>query len=213
MASLIAWSRIGKALAAALGIAVLAIIVVCVTTMQSGVSARSQPTRVEATIARMARHFASPSAMRAARNAVPLTPAVLAQGRAHWADHCAACHGNDGKGTSGIGALMYPKTPDMTLAGTQALSDGELFAIIENGVRLTGMPAFGDGSAQSARETWPLVHFIRHLPKLTAEEIEEMEKLNPKTAEEWQQLQQESAFLSGGDTAPPPPRSVNHHHI
>jgi hypothetical protein len=110
---------------------------------------------------------------------------------------------------------MYPKTPDMTLASTQSLSDGEIFSIIENGVRLTGMPAFGDGTAESARETWPLVHFVRHLPILAPEEIGEMEKLNPKSPEEWQQMQQEAAFLAGGDvpsTPAPPSITHSHHH-
>jgi mono/diheme cytochrome c family protein len=140
---------------------------------------------------------------------------VLAEARAHFADHCATCHGNDGKGDDGLGAKMYPKTPDMTLPATQRLSDGELFSIIENGVRLTGMPGFGDGTAESASGSWTLVHFIRHVPKLTAEEIAEMEKLNPKSPEEWQEMQQESAFLAGGDAASPtPPRTTTqpHHH-
>ena len=43
------------------------------------------------------------------------------------------------------------------------------------------------------------MHFIRHLPKLTPEEIAEMEALNPKTPEEWEQMQAEAAFLSGED--------------
>jgi hypothetical protein len=93
---------------------------------------------------------------------------------------------------------MYPKAPDMTLAATQSLSDGELFAIIENGVRLTGMPGFGNGTAASAAGSWGLVHFIRHLPKLTPAEVAEMEKLNPKSPAEWQQMKEEEAFLGGG---------------
>src|SRR5205814_9648521 len=110
---------------------------------------------------------------------------------------------------------MYPKTPDMTRAATQQLSDGELFSIIENGVRLTGMPGFGNGTAESAAGTWPLVHFIRHLPKLTPEELSEMEKLNPKSPEEWQQMQEEAAFLAGS-AAPPAVATTSspqpHHH-
>ena len=96
-----------------------------------------------------------------------------------------------------MGKQMYPKTPDMTLATTQSLSDGELFSIIENGVRLTGMPGFGSGTAESAYGSWTLVHFIRHLPKLAPEEMAEMEKPNPKSPEEWQEMQEEEAFLAG----------------
>jgi len=112
-----------------------------------------------------------------------------------------------------MGKKMYPKTPDMTLAETQQLSDGELFSIIENGVRLTGMPGFGEGTAESASGSWTLVHFIHHLPKITPEEIGEMEKLNPKSPEEWQQMQQEAAFLAGGDaSSTPAPTSTTHSH-
>ena len=71
---------------------------------------------------------------------------VWGQGRAHFADHCASCHGNDGRGNTEMGRNLYPKAPDMRQSGTQHLSDGELYWIIENGVRLTGMPAWGDGS-------------------------------------------------------------------
>lgn len=103
-----------------------------------------------------------------------------------------------------MGGRMYPRTPDMTLPATQSLSDGELFAVIENGVRLTGMPGFGTGTAESAHGSWGLVHFIRHLPKLTPEEIAEMQKLNPKSPEEWRELQAQEAFLEGDGEQPPP---------
>lgn len=69
----------------------------------------------------------------------------------------------------------------MRLAATQALTDGELLYIIENGVRLTGMPAWGGDSATGSDESWHLVHFIRHLPDLSAAELAEMVALNPKT--------------------------------
>jgi len=159
--------------------------------LRRGVSARDTPTRTEAFIARIVRRFATPAAMRRARNPVPLDAAVLAEGRAHWADHCATCHGNDGRGQTEIGRGLYPKAPDMRQPGTQNLSDGELFSIIRNGVRLTGMPAFGDGSDDA--DTWKLVHFIRHLPAVTPAELEEMERLNPKSPAEYEEMK----FLEG----------------
>jgi mono/diheme cytochrome c family protein len=170
-------------------------IVAIASMTRSGLSAHEEPTAMEAFVARAVRRWAVPRELRGAKNPLPLTPHILAEGRAHFADHCAGCHGNDGKGRSGMGKQMYPKTPDMTFAATQSLSDGALFAIIENGVRLTGMPGFGSGTAESAYGSWSLVHFIRHLPKLTPEEIAEMETLNPRSPEEWQQMQEEEAFL------------------
>ena len=65
---------------------------------------------------------------------------------------------------------MYPPAPDMRRAETQQLTDGELFYIIQNGVRLTGMPAWGgsggDVSAHDEEDSWKLVH-----PKLPKEII------------------------------------------
>jgi hypothetical protein len=63
-------------------------------------------------------------------------------------------------------------------AGTQNKSDGELFYPIENGVRLSGMPAFSED--HTAEQTWRLVLFIRHLPHITPGELNEMKVLNPK---------------------------------
>ncbi|MGZ5443074.1 MAG: c-type cytochrome [Thermoanaerobaculia bacterium] len=180
--------------------------------VRSGLSTHEEPTRIEATLARMVRHWAVPSELRDAKNPMPLTAAALADGRAHFADHCAGCHGNDGKGDSGMGKQMYPRTPDMTLDATQSLSDGRLFAIIENGVRLTGMPGFGNGTAESAAGSWALVHFIRHLPKLTAEEIAEMEKLNPKSPAEFEAMKAEEEFLRGGGSSTENHETAPAHH-
>ena len=171
--------------------------------LRSGFSTHEEPSVVEALLSRTMRSFAAPTDLRGTKNELPFSPAVLADGRAHWADHCAVCHGNDGKGGTAIGQHLYPKAPDMTLPATQQLSDGELFAIIENGVRLTGMPGWGDGTAQSAYGSWALVHFIRRLPQLTPEEIAEMEALNPKSAAEWEALRAEEEFLEGGDAPEP----------
>lgn len=150
-------------------------------TLRYGFSAHDEPPTIEVILARAMRRYAVPADLRHRKNPVPLTPDVLREARAHFADHCAYCHGNDGKGRTQIGPRLYPKVPDMTLEETQSRTDGALFAAIENGIRLTGMPGWGDGTAQSAYGSWTLVHFIRHLPKITAEEIRDMEQLNPKS--------------------------------
>ena len=165
--------------------------------VRRGLSTHDEPSSIEHRLARSLRHWSTPAELRDADNPLPLTPQVMAEARAHWADHCATCHGNDGKGKTAIGGKLYPRAPDMTLPDTQELSDGELFAVIENGIRLTGMPGWGNGTAESAYGSWSLVHLIRHLPELTPEELAEMEALNPKTPAEWEQMQAEEAFLSG----------------
>jgi mono/diheme cytochrome c family protein len=191
------------------GLVLLALIGVAAAFVATGgVSARPEPSRAEVGIARAVRRWAIPASARAARNAIPSTPRAVAEGRAHFADHCAICHGNDGAGQTSIGRRLYPRAPDMRRRETQELTDGELFYIIENGIRLTGMPAWG--GADEPEESWRLVHFIRHLPRLTEEEKSEMEALNPKSPDEWRALEQEEQFLGGG--APAEPEAGGHAH-
>lgn len=178
--------------------------------LRGGISARAKPSALEARVARVLRGWAIPRDARAAVNPTPATPAVLAQGLAHFADHCASCHANDGSGQTQLGRSLYPRVPDLRRPTTQRLTDGELFYIIENGVRLTGMPAWGEPG--TAEASWHLVHFIRHLPRLTTEEQARMEALNPRSPEEWRALEEEDAFLRGETPAPREPGHGAHTH-
>ncbi len=178
--------------------------------VRRGFSAHDEPGLLEIWAARTARRWAVPADLQDAKNPVAPTPEILASARAHWADHCAVCHGNDGKGQTAIGRGLYPKVPDMSLHATQSLSDGELFSVIENGIRLTGMPGWGDGTAESARGSWELVHLVRHFPEITQEELDEMAKLNPKSRAELEEEMEEERFLEGGASeakAPAPGRA------
>ena len=92
----------------------------------------------------------------------------------------------------------------MRLPATQTLSDGTLFYIIEEGVKLTGMPAWGTGTPEGEAASWELVRFIRHLPKLTPEEIEKMEGMNPRSPAITDLDEEMRRFLEGeGDAAKP----------
>lgn len=163
----------------------------------NGFSARAQPSVLERWIARQARAMALPADAKERKNPVPDSTEILAEARAHWADHCAACHSNNGGGDAEMGKHMYPPAPDMRQADTQNLSDGELFYIIQNGIRLTGMPAWGSGTTHDEQDSWKLVRFIRHLPKLAPKEEQEMQKLNPKSPDELKEEQEEEEFLNG----------------
>lgn len=184
-----------KALFVVVIIVIVVVTVPVVLILRRGISARTAPTAAEVTIARTMRHLAIPANARSVRNPVANSPEVLAEARAHFADHCAGCHANDGSGKTEMGQNLYPKAPDMRAAATQNLSDGELFFIIKNGVRLTGMPAWGgDGADQ---DSWKLVRFIRHLPSMTPAEIESMKALNPISRLEAQEKKEEDDFLEG----------------
>jgi mono/diheme cytochrome c family protein len=153
------------------------------------------------------RYLATPASARSQTNPVEPTRAVLEEGLEHFADHCATCHDNDGSGDTEIGRSFYPPAPDMRGVPTQTLTDGELFSIIENGIRLTGMPAWGTGTEQGQRGSWGLVHFIRRLPELSAEEIARMEELNPKSAQQFREEEKIRRFLAGED--PPTPEAAS----
>jgi mono/diheme cytochrome c family protein len=176
--------------------------------LHDGLSARATPTRLETALARNVRHLAIPASARTSANPVPATPEAVREGMLHFADHCALCHGNDGSGDTLHGQGLFPKPPDMRRAATQNLSDGELFWIIENGVRFTGMPAFSDHS--QSQDSWKLVRFLRHLPQLTPAERAEMARNNPKSAADRAEEQEEENFLKG--ESPSPETEMHHHH-
>ena len=182
-----------------------------VRAIRYGFSAHDKPMAMEAMMAGRMRHWSVPADLHTLKNPVPLTADVLHAAESHFADHCASCHGNDGKGQTEMGQHLYPRAPDMSLSETQNLSDGELFATIENGVRLTGMPGWGNGTAESAYGTWTLVHFVRHLPKISAVEVENMKKMNPMSPGETQEQQSEDSFLEAGD-AGAAPETTQHNH-
>jgi mono/diheme cytochrome c family protein len=176
-----------------------------------GIDARAQPGPVETRLARAIRGVAIRAVAGQATNPVPLTQAVLTEGREHFADHCAVCHGNDGGGQTDMGRGLYPKAPDMRLPATQDLSDAELFYIIENGIRFTGMPGWSTGTKEGETASWHLVHFIRHLPAATADEVEQMRGLNPRSPAEVRQEIEAERFLAGEIDAPPSPSAAGEH--
>jgi mono/diheme cytochrome c family protein len=186
----------GNVILLAIVIAIALVAVVAASVLHDGVSARAKPTVLETMMAREVRHMAIPASRRSMRNPVAETQESLRDARLHFADHCAICHANDGSGDTLIGRNLYPKPPDLRREETQKLADGELFWIIENGVRFTGMPAFG-GAQGSEQDSWKLVGFIRHLPQLNDKERMEMERYNPKGPEDLEEEQEENDFLQG----------------
>lgn len=178
---------------------------------KTGFSAKAEPSSLEVVMARQVRLLAIPLSQRNATNPVPASADVLKEARMHFADHCATCHGNDGKGQTTIGQGMYPKVPDLTKSDSQSMTDGELFFIIHNGIRFTGMPGWGKGPPEKDMDSWRLVHFIRHLPKITPDEVEEMKHYNPISEMERAKEAEIEKFLSGEDAGEPAPPAHEHH--
>ncbi len=139
-----------------------------------GFSARGEPSRLETFVAQNLRSLAIPSDARQTTNPYPLTAERLPAAQDHWVAHCSGCHALDGSGNTAIGRNLFPKPPDMAASMTQELSDGELYYIISNGIRFTGMPAWGE--EDSAEAIWDLVSYIRRLPELSPEELALLER-------------------------------------
>ena len=178
--------------------------------IERGFSTRDQPSALEALLAETARSWATSAKAKSMTNPIHPSTEVYAEARAHFADHCASCHANNGSGDTPMGRNLYPKPPDMRLPLTQDKTDGELYHTIQYGVRLSGMPAFGD-PVDNDQGTWKLVAFIRHLPKLSEQEEMEMEHLNPKSPDEMREEMEEDQFLNGGKPSAPPKMPTMHH--
>ena len=157
--------------------------------------ARGTPSHAEVVLARTLRSWSIPRSARSAHNPFTSSPELLKESARHFADHCASCHGNDGSGATEMGRNFFPRVPDMRAPATQSLSDGELYYAIHNGLRWSGMPAWGDPDNDS--DSWKLVLLIRHLPRLSGDDVREMERFNPKSVADMEEQQEEQDFLNG----------------
>ncbi len=177
----------------------------------TGFSAKTEPHALEVFIARKIRHLAIPIEQRNTQNPIPLSHDVIKESLAHFADHCALCHANDGSGQTPIGKNVNPKAPDLRLPDIQSMSDGEIFWVIHNGIRFTAMPAWGEDDPAEDKDSWKLVHFIRHLPQLTPEELGRMKALNPKTKHDLEEEAAFGEFLQRNDAAAAKTDRGHHH--
>jgi predicted CXXCH cytochrome family protein len=136
-----------------------------------GFGANGQPSAIERTVLRSVRDLGIPSSARRQTNPWTASTETLQQGSEDFTNHCAGCHGKGGNVQSEIGQNLYPKAPDLRATPTQSLTDGEIHYIIQNGVRLTGMPALGNPHAgEDDNKAWKLVLFIRSISRTTPEE-------------------------------------------
>src|SRR3989449_4462355 len=129
-----------------------------------GCTAKKQPSKLETTLANMAKDVVIPIEATTLKTPLPASEEVIAQGQQAYMQSCALCHGADGHGRTELGRGMYPPAMDLTSPHVQNWTDAELFWIIQNGVRLTGMPSWA--SSISETDTWKLAHFVHQLPRL-----------------------------------------------
>lgn len=85
----------------------------------------------------------------------------VSQGEGMYGMECAQCHGKSGHEPMPIGKSMYPRVPSLSSSTVQQMSDKELFWVIKNGVRLSGMPGFA--KINSDLEIWQIAFYVHSL--------------------------------------------------
>ena len=129
----------------------------------TGVSALQPPGMVEKYLATHAKDWMiARAASQPLPPETPGTPDNATDGHTQYGSLCAGCHGYDGRTPTKQGASMSPRAPSLASGGTQRYSDAELYVIVHDGIRMSGMPGFGN--TVSSDEVWNLVHYIRTLP-------------------------------------------------
>jgi mono/diheme cytochrome c family protein len=131
-----------------------------------GCAADKHSSQEEASLANAAKDVTIPLEAGKMKNPLPQTDEVLSQGQEVFLGSCAQCHGADARGDTDIGRNMNPPAMDLSSPHVQHWSDAELFWIIQNGVRLTGMPSWK--SSISDNDTWKLARFIHNLSRVNA---------------------------------------------
>ena len=147
----------------------LAVVVMIAGFYQISIDALQEPGRLETILATRAKHLLI---HRSSRERIPPAPidlrASIEEGDRLFGTECAQCHGLDGHTPTDAGRWMYPRATDLTSPEVQQYSDRELFWIVKNGIRLSGMPAFG--KVESDEHIWNLAHYIRTLRRSAAPE-------------------------------------------
>lgn len=138
-----------------------------------GFSSRPVPSNLEASIAMKLYDSSIPKKYEKMANPISGDRLDIIDAGGHYEEHCAVCHGDDGGGHPKFHGLLYPRPTDLRAEDTQGMSEGELYWVIKNGVRWSGMPAFGKPGDQD-EHAWKIVAYVRHLPKLTAVEKQQV---------------------------------------
>jgi mono/diheme cytochrome c family protein len=144
-------------------ITVLAVVLIGVAALSFNLTALHEPGTVETRVANLFKHF---FVYRASLHGIPPrspdAKASIERGASYFGQDCGICHGGDGRSKVPPGRWMYPRASDLTSKQVQSYSDQELFWVIQNGIRFTGMPAFGD--VETPDHVWDLVNYVRTLP-------------------------------------------------
>jgi len=93
-------------------------------------------------------------------------PGQIRLGAAHYRDMCVTCHGAPGVKPTEIGQGLNPHPPNLVHSAGD-MAPNEMYWIVKNGIKMTGMPAFGP--THDDRDLWAMIAFVEQFPKMSPE--------------------------------------------
>ena len=106
-------------------------------------------------------HRHAPASAKKLKNPLTATEDNIEAGRALFNKNCASCHGEDGKAKTDVAAAMKAKPTDLTGHEMHGITDGEIYWVIANGIKKSGMPAFS--AKTKPDERWQMALYVKHL--------------------------------------------------
>jgi mono/diheme cytochrome c family protein len=150
--------------ASLVAILILAVIVIAIVyaILTLDISALHRPGRLETRIATTTRDwYIDRAASHLSSKPLPDDASAVSAGEGVFGMACASCHGKNGRNPTNVGKAMYPRALDLGSPEVQRRSNRELFWVIKNGIRLSGMPGFGN--ILSDDEIWQATYYVRSL--------------------------------------------------
>ncbi|MCW5968658.1 MAG: c-type cytochrome [Blastocatellales bacterium] len=103
----------------------------------------------------------APVSAKKLKNPFTANDGTVSIGRKLFTQHCAICHGEDGKSQTDVANAMKIKPTDLTGKEMHGITDGEIYWVITNGIKPNRMPAFK--LKASNEERWQLTVYVKHL--------------------------------------------------
>ena len=106
---------------------------------------------------------------------------LVKTGFSHYREMCVGCHGGPGQSRDEIGQGLYPMAPTLAKSAKELLP-AQLFWITKNGIKMTGMPAFGKTHPDD--KIWAIVSFLEKLPGMTKEQYQALDEATKNESDE-----------------------------
>jgi len=128
-------------------------------------------------------------------------PEMIKTGLVHYQEMCATCHGAPGIKMSEIGAGLNPTPPNL-IRSTRDMSAAEVYWIVKNGIRMTGMPAFGPTHDEPT--LWAITAFVKQLPTMTPQQYQALAPAHAEAGEEHEHGEHPGEVPRNTEPAPKP---------